>query len=113
MISSEDSDAYNEAYVRFQSRNRGSFDFKLQDVETQAHRDAGFNLVIEVLLISREDEDGEARVSPICFNLVIEVLLISSELKNAYPNTAHIQFQSRNRGSFDFKAGEPSYQNKN
>ena len=38
-----------------------------------------FNLVIEVLLISRYAEDSaNASLKSICFNLVIEVLLISS-----------------------------------
>ena len=63
-----------------------------------------FNLVIEVLLISRSYaalgcyERGEQ-----CFNLVIEVLLISRPPADDNPMPLAIVFQSRNRGSFDFK----------
>ena len=39
------------------------------------------------------------------FNLVIEVLLISSLSCGSYPKTSlKVGFQSRNRGSFDFKS---------
>ena len=116
----------------FQSRNRGSFDFKKwigrppppnavfcfnlvievllisRNGQANSKRHStpkGFNLVIEVLLISRNPNQP----SPWCkrhrsFNLVIEVLLISSAPKHTY-RVAQTMFQSRNRGSFDFKAG--------
>ena len=88
---------------KFQSRNRGSFDFKILFYLSARAPIAGFNLVIEVLLISRIwfefiTETG-CRES---FNLVIEVLLISSTFTN--PDLHAVSsFQSRNRGSFDFK----------
>ena len=66
-------------YVLFQSRNRGSFDFKVTEKkETQMPTGTRFNLVIEVLLISS-----------------------SSVLNLSLCQTS--AFQSRNRGSFDFK----------
>ena len=37
----------------FQSRNRGSFDFKKSQTEVAILEKSSFNLVIEVLLISR------------------------------------------------------------
>ena len=62
----------------FQSRNRGSFDFKRNCCGAVRHNTAGFNLVIEVLLISR-------RTSGLLHPML------------------SLRFQSRNRGSFDFK----------
>ena len=65
--------------VMFQSRNRGSFDFKFSSLF------------------------GSNRKPAFCFNLVIEVLLISSN-RPIFINARHrTRFQSRNRGSFDFK----------
>ena len=61
----------------FQSRNRGSFDFK--STLGAESTSAGFR-----------------------FNLVIEVLLISSIMPELIRNFTNL-FQSRNRGSFDFK----------
>ena len=66
-----------------------------------------FNLVIEVLLISSQigwqehDDTGQS------FNLVIEVLLISSQQPfTAISLRTTRLFQSRNRGSFNFKSSE-------
>ena len=138
---------------RFQSRNRGSFDFKWHLVRSFCIVCRRFNLVIEVLLISSQsrllcqyrglqfqsrnrgsfdfksslifmtnsctswfqsrnrgsfDFKPSASVASIPvdhrFNLVIEVLLISSRqrVKRSKPHSP-IMFQSRNRGSFDFK----------
>ena len=65
-------------FDRFQSRNRGSFDFKMQSILTMhAHIVSSFNLVIEVLLISRLPRFVRL-ANKASFNLVIEVLLISS-----------------------------------
>ena len=87
--------------LKFQSRNRGSFDFKRK----RSHRGRSglcFNLVIEVLLISSLPHEALA-VPQDCFNLVIEVLLISSAKSSIH--VAFVKsFQSRNRGSFDFKS---------
>ena len=63
-----------------------------------------FNLVIEVLLISRLHKNYNVIPKKKRFNLVIEVLLISRTRGNPRYVEAD-QFQSRNRGSFDFKAG--------
>ena len=61
----------------FQSRNRGSFDFKSKQLIPSPNRYLSFNLVIEVLLISSHQRRPQER---------------------------HLRrFQSRNRGSFDFK----------
>ena len=62
----------------FQSRNRGSFDFKIFDLDVSDWNPSGFNLVIEVLLISRMDTVSVTMDHNFGFNLVIEVLLISS-----------------------------------
>ena len=77
LISSNVVDAEEEDYARFQSRNRGSFDFKKMEAKQTKWRTRSFNLVIEVLLISS------------LWGLV-----------HLLPSAS---FQSRNRGSFDFK----------
>ena len=64
----------------FQSRNRGSFDFKHVITGTQGNPPFRFNLVIEVLLISRCLPCCHNLNLTFCFNLVIEVLLISSNI---------------------------------
>ena len=43
------------------------------------------------------------------FNLVIEVLLISRILSELANISFALEFQSRNRGSFDFKGGSLNY----
>ena len=62
-----------------------------------------FNLVIEVLLISSHKRLCRRAENCQRFNLVIEVLLISSH-NLAVLQILMCQFQSRNRGSFDFKS---------
>ena len=66
---------------------------------------ASFNLVIEVLLISRDIRYNRYICRIRSFNLVIEVLLISSQLRQWMHRVGPLtsKFQSRNRGSFDFK----------
>ena len=71
---------------KFQSRNRGSFDFKTASSSAGYPRHQSFNLVIEVLLISS-----------------------CGRFKPRAPRERS-QFQSRNRGSFDFKLLSPSAQ---
>ena len=87
----------------FQSRNRGSFGFKqTRSVHyTRQPSHQCFNLVIEVLLVSRRNPDPRKRYGA-GFNLVIEVLLVSSSEQTLSPVSCS-QFQSRNRGSFGFK----------
>ena len=63
--------------IMFQSRNRGSFGFKLQ-------------------------KSKHAPVVIYCFNLVIEVLLVSRN-QSIIVELCRPKFQSRNRGSFGFK----------
>ena len=90
-------------HTKFQSRNRGSLISSLNrlGVEVPSHR---FNLVIEVLLISRRSLSIPQKRSRRSFNLVIEVLLISRLPRALAPFViGYISFQSRNRGSFDFK----------
>ena len=65
--------------VLFQSRNQEAFDFNYNWSDV-------------------------ARFGPASFNLVIEVLLISSLLKVNVSDGTLAWFQSRNRGSFDFKS---------
>ena len=60
-----------------------------------------FNLVIEVLVVSSEDRAGIGEEQQ-CFNLVIEVLVVSSWIGIDIGDAA-IEFQSRNRGSCRFK----------
>ncbi len=92
-----------KSLLAFQSRNRGSFDFKLHFRLVVRVRLIGFNLVIEVLLISsRMHAEREASRMEEGFNLVIEVLLISSCVPHLHAGGGLV-FQSRNRGSFDFK----------
>ena len=69
----------------FQSRNRGSFDFKCKRNRGRTHDCPGFNLAIEVLLISR---------------------IITDEVFHKHVG---LMFRSRNRGSFDFKDTTPYY----
>ena len=86
----------------FQSRNRGSFLFKLKrDFWHNWHRES-FNLVIEVLFFSSRWIDTYGKDES-CFNLVIEVLFFSSFGKRLQTTPRHCLFQSRNRGSFLFK----------
>ena len=113
-------------WTSFQSRNRGSFDFKPTLNLICVYYSISFNLVIEVLLISRFTVDWTP-LYPASFNLVIEVLLISralDDLLHTYDDAGFnlvievllisspvhrfgfkdvCLFQSRNRGSFDFK----------
>ena len=89
----------------FQSRNRGSFDFKESQSQPirllqflfQSRNRGSFDF-------KRRDRLGSVRVGQ-CFNLVIEVLLISRSWWNCVANfkLCVSMFQSRNRGSFDFK----------
>ena len=90
-------------FLPFQSRNRGSFDFKFTVTVTDGTNTAGFNLVIEVLLISRKPSASQAHRVRHRFNLVIEVLLISRHAEHLSVAVETATFQSRNRGSFDFK----------
>ena len=69
--------------VKFQSRNRGSFDFKTIIEDGKEREIISFNLVIEVLLISSQAALYAHCPLSYCFNLVIEVLLISSQTKSA------------------------------
>ena len=91
--------------MEFPSRNRGSFGFKLPST-CRAYLPLllSFNLVIEVLLVSRIGESSFGK-STLRFNLVIEVLLVSRSTP-AVPRVPRIliPFQSRNRGSFGFKS---------
>ena len=62
----------------FPSRNRGSFGFKQTYILNSGHiHYRGFHLAIEVLLVSSSDMAITTSNITICFNLVIEVLLIS------------------------------------
>ena len=86
----------------FQSRNRGSFDFKPEmaacspsQVAFQSRNRGSFDFKQETKIA-----DGDILLS---FNLVIEVLLISSN-EFSVDASLLIKFQSRNRGSFDFKS---------
>ena len=88
--------------------------YEVADIAVKTRRYSCFNLVIEVLLISRLDTVSICNqvflfiqlLKPlVSFNLVIEVLLISSLLRNLTDGSVltTYMFQSRNRGSFDFK----------
>ena len=88
-------------YLTFQSRNRGSFDFKpvrlrwyRPSTQFQSRNRGSFDFKGVPII--------EATAPLPCFNLVIEVLLISSREDVAY-RVRVFRFQSRNRGSFDFK----------
>ena len=63
--------------IKFQSRNRDTFNFK-------------------------GERGTERRSVFLCFNLVIEILLIS-RLDPVYVPTDRVKFQSRNRDTFNFK----------
>ena len=62
----------------FPSRNRGSFDFKVILRICITLGKTCFHLVIEVLLVSRARLRKANSYSASCFHLVIEVLLVSS-----------------------------------
>ena len=64
-------------------------------------RDNRFNLVIEVLVVSRK-EIQTIGVGWNRFNLVIEVLVVSSKTPRP-AGASNLPFQSRNRGSCRFK----------
>ena len=110
----------------FQSRNRGSFDFKstkfgiqLQEIEFQSRNRGSFDFKFRIPSFYRQSylsfqsrnrgsfdfkrtmSNDKIRIHH-RFNLVIEVLLISSSSRLSTKN-ATSSFQSRNRGSFDFK----------
>ena len=53
-------------------------------------------------MISRGSARSVCIIASRSFNLVIEVLLISSKIR-LLAHLCHLVFQSRNRGSFDFK----------
>ena len=63
---------------KFQSRNRGSCRFKYPSVSRRRDPDTCFNLVIEVLVVSRTATYRGGGSKPASFNLVIEVLVVSS-----------------------------------
>ena len=72
---------------------------------------ARFNLVIEVLLVSRLEQQGVLKLErTLRFHLGIEVLLVSSK-KLGYMWDEGFSFPSRNQGSFGFKdvASVPSH----
>ena len=91
-----------EETVQFQSRNRGSFDFK-QHQRLHRQRRTTFQSRNRGSFDFKDEcwRSTACRVSP-GFNLVIEVLLISSSSMKLKTWT-ELKFQSRNRGSFDFK----------
>ena len=94
---------YRWVVLLFQSRNRGSFDFKENRQLQQETPGASFNLVIEVLLISSHTVSLDA----------LQAILFQSRNRGSFDfklvqveNLCRPQpegFQSRNRGSFDFK----------
>ena len=87
----------------FQSRNRGSFDFKGKDLSILKGIPLSFQSRNRGSFDFKKDSWKASNISDVFgFNLVIEVLLISSQI-TCYLEMFYIKFQSRNRGSFDFK----------
>ena len=93
----------NRFHGKFQSRNRGSFDFKPNEFDYDEMS------LFEFQSRNRGSFDFKyygflflELSDNLSFNLVIEVLLISSVAAVSGTSSA-ILFQSRNRGSFDFK----------
>ena len=87
----------------FQSRNRDAFGFKLTLRMPTSNSKKSFNLVIEMLLVSRFLSTRVRRVKFLAsFNLGIEVLLVSRTRQCLMRLLPH-GFQSRNRGTFGFK----------
>ena len=64
-------------YFWFQSRNRDTFLFKKSVPNAPSTQRARFNLVIEILFFSRQENLPESAPA-VCFNLVIEILFFSS-----------------------------------
>ena len=93
----------NLNHQKFQSRNRDTFDFKSVHFRCKERLNRGFNLVIEILLISRQATVKFTHVTGASFNLVIEILLISRTAPNGLRRFRLTMFQSRNRDTFDFK----------
>ena len=86
----------------FQSRNRGSFLFKGTKLDVFIAPVDSFNLVIEVLFFSRPARRKGKAPRRNSFNLVIEVLFFSRSCVWV-SSLFSAGFQSRNRGSFLFK----------
>ena len=102
MISSRGSEDFYANNLRFQSRNRGSFDFKSNDRGGKEWDSYKFQSRNRGSFDFKPEERLRSMVALIGFNLVIEVLLISRNLRDDGGEGAN-KFQSRNRGSFDFK----------
>ena len=66
----------------FRSRNRGSFGFKHSKTARSCKHSSRFNLVIEVLLVSRNTTGNVPPLPVSSFDLVIEVLLISRKVSS-------------------------------
>ena len=98
---SELSDSMWARLSAFQSRNRGAFDFKALVCTDEAHRGM-FQSRNRGAFDFKCREHILFCIAALSFNLVIEVLLIS----RYYQVTADresVWFQSRNQGAFDFK----------
>ena len=87
----------------FQSRNRGSFDFKRSRMRPRKAMNLSFNLVIEVLLISREIHVIEISDLALMFQSRNRGSFDFKGLRMRTLADTDLEFQSRNRGSFDFK----------
>ena len=117
----------------FQSRNRDAFRFKISGRMSQVLNLHGFNLVIEMLFVSRRHAPSVRNGSPTMFQsrnrdafrfkrktgvVSLTALLFQSRNRDAFrfksevesnPSAA-IRFQSRNRDAFRFKARQaPPY----
>ena len=86
----------------FQSRNRGSFDFKSAPTVRLPKTPKRFNLVIEILLISRATLTLSTTDTDIRFQSRNRGSFDFKSTKFGI-QLQEIEFQSRNRGSFDFK----------
>ena len=95
----------NEQRV-FRSRNRGSFGFKCKPsgTPTTPSNSSGFNLAIEVLLISSiQKSSGESFLAKVLFQSRNRDSF-NFKLLITFPiSTCLVLFQSRNRDSFNFK----------
>ena len=75
------------------------------DAGCTAEEAEGFNLVIEVLVVSRLSTGYPLKARISCFNLVIEVLVVSSSDDGSASQAYSVAvFQSRSRGTCRFKS---------
>ena len=76
----------------FQSRNRDACHFRVRSFPIRAVAGYGFNLAIEMLVISGNVRNPDSSVGLGRFNLAIEMLIISGQYMPAFPQAGNLRF---------------------